>query len=74
MVDLTVNVPTFEAFLIEDAKSLSDASHHKKTGDQEGDDLKPVVSDDGSSKVDVVEASDNKAPGDASGEKLKAEC
>lgn len=70
MADLEINVPSFEDFLAEDAKSLSDANHAKHTGDGEGEDLKPVVSDDGSEKKDVVEKSDDAAPGDATGDTL----
>ena len=70
MNDLTINVPSFEDFLAEDAKSLSDASHHKKNGDQTGDDLKPVVSDKGSETAEVIEKSDKAAPGDDKGDTL----
>lgn len=70
MVDLTVNVPSFEDFLAEDAKAISDANHHKKNGDAGGTDLKPVVSDNGSTTPEVIEKSDKAAPGDDNGETL----
>lgn len=33
-------IPTFEQFLKEDSKAISDANHHKKTGDTAADALK----------------------------------
>lgn len=70
MVDLTVTIPSFEDFLAEDAKAISDANHQKKNGDGEGCDLKPVVSDKGSTTPEVIEKSDKAAPGDDKGDTL----
>jgi hypothetical protein len=70
MIDMTINVGSFEDFLAEDAKSISDANHHTKNGDSgvdkvEGDGIKA-----GSETADVVEKSDKSAPGDDKGETL----
>lgn len=39
MSDLNVEIMSFESFLAEDAKALSDANHHKKTGDAAADEV-----------------------------------
>jgi hypothetical protein len=70
MIDMTINVGSFEDFLAEDAKAISDANHHTKNGDGaaekvEGDGIK-----DGSTTPDVIEKSDKAAPGDDTAEKL----
>lgn len=70
MSGLNVNVVSFEDFLAEDAKSLSDASHHKKNGDQVADKVEGDGIKDGSETADVVEKSDKAAPGDDKGETL----
>ncbi|USV40835.1 hypothetical protein [Xanthomonas phage BUDD] len=71
MVDFTVDIPSFENFLAEDAKAISDANHHTKNGDGDGTDLKPVVSDKGSTTPEVIEKSNNAAPGDGKGDDLQ---
>ena len=70
MSDITINVGSFEDFLVEDAKAISDANHGKKNGDGgmdkvEGDGIKA-----GSTTAEVIEKSDKAAPGDGTAEKL----
>lgn len=71
MVDLTINVKSFEDFLSEDAKALSDANHHSKNGDQVADKVEGDGIKDGSETADVIEKSDKAAPGDKAGETVK---
>lgn len=70
MVDTNINVKSFEDFLAEDSKAISDANHHMKNGDQVADKVEGDGIKDGSDADDVVEKSAKAAPGDATGEKL----
>jgi len=70
MIDLNVNVPTFEQFLVEeDTASLSHKGHAIKNGDQTADKVDGDLPG-GSSATDPVEKSNDAAPGDGSGEDL----
>lgn len=70
MIDLTVNVKSFEDFLAEDAKSISDANHAKKNGDGAADKVDGDGIMGGSETADVVEKSDKSAPGDKTADKV----
>lgn len=51
-------IPTFEQFLSEDSKKISDANHHKKTGDTSADKLaepKELKPDQGPKGTDTKE-------------------
>lgn len=51
-------IPTFEQFLTEDSKKISDANHHKKTGDTSADTLaepKELKPDQGPKGTDTKE-------------------
>ncbi len=66
-----INVPTFESFLAEDSKAISDANHAEKNGERVADKVEGDGIKAGSTTAEEVEKSANAAPGDAAGEDLK---
>lgn len=75
MDKIKVDVVSFEDFLIEDAKSISDANHHNKNGDQTADKLKEPAEhkiDKNGIETDGNQGKANKlSNGDKTAEKLK---
>lgn len=72
-IDLNVNIGSFEDFLVEDAKSLSDASHAKKTGDTSADKLATPAEnniDKNGIQTDGNQGKANKDQGDKTADKL----
>lgn len=73
MSDLNVQVISFEDFLKEDAKSISDANHHKKNGDTSDDKLKEPAEhkiDKNGIETDANQSKANKNAGDKKADKL----
>lgn len=77
MDKIKVDVVSFEDFLIEDAKSISDANHHNKNGDQTADKLKEPAEhkiDKNGIETDGNQGKANKlSNGDKTADKLKEE-
>lgn len=74
MIDLNINVGSFEDFLAEDTKELAHKGHSTKNGDQAADKVEGDGIKDGSDADDKVEKSYKAAPGDGEGEKIKDPC